>query len=295
MSTLASDVLTAPMPTRPLRGLDWEASLLTLGGVKWDSVIPESEAITLIHRALELGINTFDTAANYAGGESERRLGKALEGHRQNVFVCTKTSKRDEDGARRDIENSLKSLRTDVIDLLYLHSLEDENDLKRALDPEGVLKVVDEFSRAGHIRNVGVSGHWYKHHMVEAIRAYPFKAVLLPIGLFNEAYGYSYPKEVIPEARRLDRAVLGMKVLAAGRAKHVKDITPYVRFAIHQDVDSAVIGCDSVAQLEQLVAIIKSRPAPLPEAEAEALHEEARAVTQSFDHLEFSWVSHYKR
>ncbi|MEQ9461211.1 MAG: aldo/keto reductase [Phycisphaeraceae bacterium] len=289
------DTLTAPMPTRQLRGLDWQASLLTLGGVKWDSVITETQAIELIHRAIELGVNTFDTASNYAKGESERRLGKALLGHRDNVFIATKSSKRDYDGARRDIEQSLNSLQTDTIDLFFIHSLEDDNDLKKALDPQGVLKAIDEFKAAGHIRNVGVSGHWFKHNMIHAINDYPFQAVLLPIGLFNEAYNYSFPAEVIPVARNKDLAVLGMKVLAAGRAKHVADITPYIRFAINQDVDTAVIGADSIQQLEQTIRIIKSKPVPLPPEETKALFDEARQVTQSFDPGEFSWVSHYKQ
>jgi len=86
---------------------------------------------------------------------------------------------------------------------------------------------------------------------------------------------------------------MGMKVLGAGRAKHAADITPYLRFSFNQDIDTAVIGCDSVAQLEQNLRILKSRPAPLPVPEAKALFGEAHAITQEWEPLEFSWVQHY--
>ncbi len=287
------DTLHATMPKRELRGLDWNASLLTLGGVKWDTQIPETEAVELVHRAIELGVNTFDTAAGYGGGQSERRLGLALKGHRDNVFICTKSYKRDYDGARKDIEQSLKSLQTDRIDLFYIHGIEDDQDTANALKPDGVLKAIEEFRDAGHIKHVGVSGHCFKHNHIKAMDAYPFEAILIPVGIFNEAYGYSYHKQIIPAARKKNLAVLGMKVMGAGRAKHTADITPYLRFSINQDIDSAVIGCDSLTQLEQLVRIIKAQPPALPNAEVEALFNEAKSVTQEWDPGEFDWVKHY--
>jgi aryl-alcohol dehydrogenase-like predicted oxidoreductase len=296
MSTLTptdQDTLLAPMPTRELRGLGWNASLLTLGGVKWDSQIPEADAIELLHRALELGVNTFDTAAVYNAGESERRLGKALEGQRDSVWINTKVTNRGYNDAKRDIENSLKHLRTDRIDLMFVHSIEDDADVAKVLGPDSSLRAIEEFREAGHIRHVGVSGHWFKHNMARIIDEYPFEAVLLPAGLFNEAYGYSYLTEVVPAARAKGLCVMGMKILGAGRAKHAADVTPYLRYAIHQDIDTAVIGCDSIAQLEQTVRIVKSRPAALPQAEAESLFDEAKRVTQTWDAGEFNWVSHY--
>lgn len=287
------DTLYAPMPKRALRGLDWQASVLTLGGVKWDTQIPEGEAIELIHRALELGVNTFDTAAAYADGESERRLGKALEGRRADVWINTKTTHRDYDGTRRDMDRSLKHLRTDRIDLMYVHGIEDDADCAKVLRPDGVLKAMAEYRDAGHIRHIGVSGHWYKQNMIRAIEAYPFEAVLMPVGIFNEAYGYSYLKEVVPVAREKGIAVMGMKVMGAGRAKHAADVTPYLQFSINQDIDTAVIGCDSLAQLENNVRIVKAQPPALPATETEALFREARDVTQAWDAGEFNWVQHY--
>lgn len=281
------------MPTRELGNTGWKASVLTVGGVKWDTLLPEDEAVGLIHRAIELGVNTFDTAAGYGDGQSEERLGLALQGHRDKVFVSTKTGQRSYDKAKADIEQSLRRLRTDYIDLYFVHSIEGDDDTANVLAGDGVLKALNEFREAGHIKHIGVSGHWFKHNMARAIESVDLDAVLMPVGLFNEAYGYSYVKEVIPVARKHGVAVMGMKVMGAGRAKHAADVTPYMRFAVNQDIDTAVIGCESIEQLEQNVRIIKSNPAPLSRAEAEALFDEAKSITQEWEPLEFEWVKHY--
>lgn len=291
------DTLLDPMPRRKLGSTGWEASLLTIGGVKWDVLVSEGEAIELLHRAIELGVNTFDTAANYGRGASETRLGKALEGRRDRVWINTKTTCRDYDGAKAELERSLERLRTDVIDLYFMHQVGGREDLARACDPDGVLKVIDEYKRAGHIRFAGVSGHHHKEHMLRMIEAADLDAVLLPAGVFNEAYNYSYVREVVPAARRSGMAVLGMKVFAAGRVKHVASIEPYLRFSIHQDIDTAVIGCDSIAQLEQTVRIVKAMPEALTVEDVEALKPEALEVTrpEKWDAHEFNWVEFYKK
>jgi len=283
------------MPTRGLRGLGHHASLLTLGGVKWDSQIPEADAIDLIHRAIELGVNTFDTAPIYGKGKSETRLGKALAGQRDRFWITTKTTQRGYDDAKRDIEGSLERLQTDTIDLLLVHGVDNDDDASKILDPRGVLKVIAQFRDAGHIKHVGVSGHHYKHNMTRVIEAYDFEAVLLPAGIFNEACGYSYLKGVVPVARRLGLAVMGMKIMGAGRAKHTADPPLYLRYALGQDIDTAVVGCESIAQLEYNVAVVKSQAGPPEDAEVEALFPEARAATGAWDAGGFNWVAHYKR
>lgn len=287
------DPLLAPMPRRKLGRTGWEASLLTLGGVKWDTRLTEAEAIALVHRAIELGVNTFDTAAAYSNGQSERRLGKALAGRRDEVWIDTKTGKRDAGEARRQIDESLDHLATDRIDLLFVHALDDDEDCRRVLAPNSVLKTIEEYQRAGHVRFVGVSGHWYKHNMKRILEAYPFDAALMPAGLANVAYDYDFMSEVAPVARARGAAVMGMKVFAAGRVQHAASVEPYLRYSLNQPIDTAVIGCDSIAQLEQTVRIVKQQPPPLSPVEQANLLPEAIAITQSFDKGEFSWVQHY--
>ncbi len=289
------DALTVEMPKRELGKMGWQASLLTLGGVKWDTRISETEAVELIHRALELGVNTFDTAAGYGGGQSEERLGLALEGQRDRVWVETKTGDRDYDGAKRSVETSLKRLRTDRIDLLFVHGVDNDNDCEKALSPDGVLKALEEYRAAGNIRYIGVSGHWYKQNMKRFVEAYPVDAALFPAGYFNIAYDYSYLDDVLPAIRKRGAAALGMKIFAAGRVGHAVSIEPYLRYSVNLPIDTLVIGCDSIQQLEEMVSVIKREPDPLSEAEMDALKPEAIHVTQEFESGEFNWVSHYKK
>jgi uncharacterized protein len=298
MSLIADDAeivdpIHDALPQRRLGPFDWNASVLTLGGVKWDTQCSDVEAVELIHRAFELGVNTFDTAHAYGEGESERKLGLGLEGLRDRVWLNTKTGDRTYDGAMREMEVSLKRLRTDRVDLMFVHSLDNQEQFDQILAPNSVLKAMEELRDAGIIRHIGVSGHWVKHVMARIIQEYPFEAVLFPVGLFNQAYGYSFLEEVLPVARERNMAVLGMKVYGVGRVKHARSVEPYLRYSLTQPIDTAVIGCDSIVQLEETVGLIRQGLEPLSQQEQEALYSECREITRSFDDGEFNWVSHY--
>jgi aryl-alcohol dehydrogenase-like predicted oxidoreductase len=290
----ATEIIPQTLEQRKLGPFDWNASVLTLGGVKWDTLCSDAEAAALVHRAYELGVNTFDTAHAYGAGESERKLGLALEGIRDKVWVNTKTGDRTYDGAMREMELSLKRLRTDRVDLMFVHSVDDQDNADRILAPNSVLKAMEVLRDAGHIRHIGVSGHWVKHVMSRIIQEYPFEAVLFPVGLFNRAYGYSFLEEVLPVARERNMAVLGMKVYGAGRVKKARSVEPYLRYSLSQPIDTAVIGCDSISQLEETVGLIRGGLEPLSDEEQRALFAECRDVTQHFDEGEFDWTSHYK-
>src|SRR5687768_1465216 len=193
-----TDILTAPMPTRQLGPFDWRASVITMGGVKWDTQLSDEDVVALMHRALELGVNTFDTAHGYGDGESERKLGIALDGIRDRVWLNTKTMDRTYEGAMRQMEISLKRLRTDAVDLMFVHSVDNEDDYRQIMAPNSVLKAMEEMRDGGHVRHIGVSGHWVKEVMARLIQEYPFEAVLFPVGLFNRAYAYSFVDTVLP-------------------------------------------------------------------------------------------------
>lgn len=287
------DLLSGPMPTRPLGGFGWNSSIITMGGVKWDTQRTAEEAVDLVHRAIELGINTFDTAHAYGNGESERKLGLALEGIRRKVWVNTKIMDRTYDGAMRQIETSLRRLKTDYVDLMFVHSVDHEEDYRQIMSPNSVLRALEECRDAGQIRHIGVSGHWVKHIQARLIQEYPFEAVLFPAGFFNIAYGYSFVDEVLPIARSRGMAVLGMKVLAAGRVKLAKSVEPYLRYSLTSPIDTAVIGVDSIDQLETMVRVAKSDIEPLSESERRELLAEAIDVTQQWDDGEFNWVKGY--
>ena len=285
--------VSSQLPKRALGKTGWNATVITLGGVKWDTQVPEDEAIAIIRRAIELGINTVDTAHGYGGGQSETRLGLALEGLRDRVFLSTKTWQRGYDEAMREMELSLKRLKVEHVDLIVVHSLDSEDEYRQIMSRPSVLDAMEKLRDEGLVRNIGVSGHWVKHVLQRIIMEYPFDAVICPAGLFNVAYNYTFHDTVMATARERGMAILGMKVYGAGRVKHARSIEPYLRYSLHQPVDTLIVGADSVAQIEETVRIASSNPPPLTPEELAGLLPEAIEVTQEFGDGEFRWISHY--
>lgn len=285
--------LNAPMPTRQLGRIPWQASRFAIGGVKYDTQLEQDDVNALVHRALDLGVNVVDTAFAYGGGASETKLGIALEGRRQEVFLCSKTIDRSYDGAMFQMETSFQRLKTDVIDLMYLHGIDDEDEYQRSTAPEGSLRAITELRDAGRIRHIGLSGHWVRHIIKRLVLEFPFDAILVPVGIFNHAYDYRFVDTVVPVARERGMAVLGMKVFGAGRARHAASIEPYLRYSLNQDADSLVIGVDSIQDVEQIVGIVKSGPPALSDEELAATTAEALAISQEWGPGEFPWVHHY--
>ena len=289
------DLVSDPMPTRPLGNFGWNASVLTLGGVKWDVLNDDAGAVAVVHKAMDLGVNTFDTAHIYGNGESERKLGLAMQGVRDRYWINSKVIDRTYDGAMRQMEISLKRLQTDWVDLMFVHSVDNEEQYHEIMAPNSVLKAVEEMKAAGHIRHIGVSGHWVKDVQARLLQEYPFEAVLFPAGVFNLAYKYNFLETIVPIARHRNMAVLGMKIYGAGRIKRAQSLEPYLRYSLHQNVDTLVIGMDTPAHVEATVQVIKSLPPALTEAEIADLLPEAVAITQEWDEHEFGWVQGYTK
>lgn len=290
---MSKSFLEAPMPTRPMGRMNWQASRFALGGVKYDTQLEQDDVNALVNRTLDLGVNVVDTAFAYGGGASETKLGIALEGRRKEVFLCSKTIDRSYDGAMFQMETSFQRLKTDVIDLMYLHGIDNEDEYQRSTATEGSLKAIAELRDAGRIRHIGLSGHWVRHIIKRLVQEYPFDAILVPVGVFNHAYDYRFVDTVVPTARERGMAIMGMKVLGAGRARHAASIEPYLRYSLGQDVDSLVIGVDSIRDVEQIVEIVKSGPAPLTDEELAPIAQEALAISQEWGQGEFPWVHHY--
>lgn len=274
------------IPRRPLGQTGWQASLLGLGGVCYNFLDDEAAA-AVVHRALELGINVIDTAHSY--NDSERKIGLALQGRRQEVFLNTKSGSRTYDGLKAEFEESLRRLRTDWVDLLFVHGIHDEADLRQILQPGGILKAMEEYRAAGHVRFIGLSGHNDCEAMRQALLEYDFDAVLFPVGAFNRAR-YSFEEAILPLVQEKGLAALGMKVAGSGRFKKVADIVPYFRYSLNLPVDVVVVGVDNIAQLEQNVAAVCGDLPPLGPAEEQALLQEAWDLTRRFEEGEWCWL-----
>ena len=175
----------------------------------------EDDAKRMVDTARERGINYFDVAPGY--GNAEARLGPALEPHRKDVFLACKTLERFEDGAHKDLQNSLERLRTNSLDLYQLHAIETDEDVDRILGPGGVLKYLDDLKSNGTIRFTGFSAH----NELAAIRlldAYNFDSVLFPINWVTW-YGGGIGQEISRVTQSRGTSLLALKALALRRWK----------------------------------------------------------------------------
>lgn len=238
-------------------GLGGEGVLRTYGR--------EREAREVIDRALELGVNYFESARAYSG--SEAYYGLALGERRQGIFLTSKSHDRTAAGARRHLETTLANMRTEWLDLWQVHDVRSEEDLQAIFGPGGAIEAFDRAKRDGLVRFVGVTGHQDPAILRKAFELYDFDTVLLPVNPAEPAH-LSFIDSVIPEARRRDMGIIGMKVLCRGLGLKVPGCgseLPWIRYALAQAVSTIVVGCDTPEQVARNVAAAMTKPMPADE------------------------------
>ncbi|MBI2885693.1 MAG: aldo/keto reductase [Chloroflexi bacterium] len=261
------------MEQRPLGSTGIRVPVLALGcGRLSITAMEEQEALTLLQRALELGVTYWDTATSYGQGESERRIGRVLAARRGDVFLATKIDARSQDAAAQELEESLNRLGVDHVDLLQLHGVNDNATLERVLAPQGALRALEAARHAGKVRYIGITGHQSPAVLARALESYAFDTVLMPVGSMDHLYGDFLPV-VGPAAARTGAAILGMKVFGHGAYQGPSGLA--LRHALQQPVAAAVVGMSSVAQLEENVRIAEAFT-PLSPAEQAELAAAAR-------------------
>ncbi|MGF1499503.1 MAG: aldo/keto reductase [Elainellaceae cyanobacterium] len=251
----------------------------------------EEEAIAIIERALELGVRYFDTAASY--GPSEERLGQVLPSHRADVFLASKTGRRDRDAAWRDLERSLQRLQTDYLDLWQFHALTYDWDLDTILDEQqGAIKAAEEARQQGLIRFVGITGHHNPAILAAGLRRYPFDAVLAPVNAADKHTPTPFITNLLPVAQETNTGVIAMKVPAYGRlidTGAVDGMRQAMGYALSQPgVHCCIIAAETVAQLEHNVSIAQTFQ-PLAPAELAAIEQQTAADWQNFSFFR-SWA-----
>jgi len=208
------------LPKRKLGKTGVEVTMLGVGGyhIGWTT---EKDAEEVIEKAIAGGIRFFDTAYSYGDGESEKRYGKFLiPRYRDEIFLMTKSTARDYDRARTELEESLRRLNTDQIDLWQLHALVSPEDTDTRIE-NGVLRLAEEALNEGKVKFVGFTGHSspYAHiRMLEqAGDSGLFSAVQMPVNVVDAASEHSFVQKVIPKSMEYDVGLLAMKTLADGR------------------------------------------------------------------------------
>jgi predicted aldo/keto reductase-like oxidoreductase len=211
------------------------------------------EAYTLINKAIDLGINYFESARAYAG--SELYYGKALKERRKDIFLTSKSHARNKSGALLHLQETLKNMETDYLDLWQVHDVRTEEELNGLFGPGGAIEAFIEAKDKGIARLVGVTGHHNPLITKKCIEIFNFDTVLIPVNPAEPQYR-NFIDEVIPLANKKEMGIIGMKVYIRGFVSGLplfKTMEPFFRFALSQPISTAVIGCDDIQQLEENV------------------------------------------
>ncbi len=208
-NTLGATIGLAPLSRRPLGKTGEELSIIGFAGVAVRGV-EQSFANDLVAEAYDRGINYFDVAPTY--GNAQERLGPALEPYRQRVFLACKTDKRDKEGSAAHLEESLRLLRTDHLDLYQFHALTKLDELEKVLGPSGAMETFSAARRAGKIRFIGFSAHSVETALA-ALDRFDFDSILFPINfvLFSQA---NFGPQVLARAQEKGVGILALKAMA---------------------------------------------------------------------------------
>src|SRR5438105_4977447 len=265
------------MRYRPLGRTGEEVSVLGLGGHHIGRQKDEKDSIQIIRTAIDAGINFMDNCWDYHNGGSEIRMGKALkDGYRQRVFLMTKIDGRTKEEAAKQIDQSLKRLQTDVIDLLQHHEVIRLEDPDRIFAEGGAQEAVIQAKKAGKIRFIGFTGHkdpFVHLRMLEvaAHHNFRFDTVQMPLNAMD-AHFRSFGRNVLPGLVREGIGILGMKPMGDGLILKSKTVTPLecLHYAMSLPTSTVITGIDSLDILEQDLEAVKTFR-PLSEVHMSAL------------------------
>ncbi|WP_146645981.1 aldo/keto reductase [Labilithrix luteola] len=248
------------MPMRPLGSTGAMVSLVGLGGFHIGLPKEEDEGIRLIRTALDHGINFLDNCWDYNGGRSEERMGKALEGgYRDRAFLMTKLDGRTREAAQAQLEQSLKRLRTDRIDLVQIHEVIRMTDPARVFAPGGAIEALVQAKQAGKLRFIGFTGHKVPEIHLAMLKTadehgFRFDAVQMPLNVMDAHYK-SFEKKVLPVLLEKKMGVLGMKALGSGilLESHTVSAVECLHYAMNLPTSTVITGCETMGVLQQAI------------------------------------------
>ncbi|MDP2998342.1 MAG: aldo/keto reductase [Bryobacterales bacterium] len=279
-AALAADLrllAEAPMPMATLGKSGLKVSRFCVGGYHM-AVKGDEMGVRIIHRAMDLGVNFFDCAWLYHDGRSDSVYGKALgDGHRQKVLVMSKAHHRTRDGAMKQLEDTLGRMKTDYLDLWQCHQVTEQKEVDQILGPAGALEAFVKAKQQGKVRHIGFTGHAdpaVHQRMLDSFDGW--ETVQHPVNLIDPHY-LSFINSVMPNVRKKGLGLLAMKsngMGAIGKAS-IAPIAECLRFAWSHDVDVVVSGVETVEQLEQNVAVLKTLK-PMSKREIAAVLERTR-------------------
>ncbi len=250
------------LPTRALGRTGVRVPIICLGGWHIGAVKDQSEGIKIMHAAIDEGLTFFDNAWDYHDGGSETVMGKALTGGKRNkVFLMTKNCARDAAGTRQHLEDSLRRLQTDHLDLWQFHEINYDNDPDWIVE-KGALAEALKAQKEGKVRFLGFTGHKSPHIHLLMLDKHRWDTAQMPINVCDWHYR-SFIRQVLPKAADRGIGVIGMKSLGGGQPGRF--VTAKVctaeearLFALSQNIASLVVGIDSMEILKQDLAIARN-------------------------------------
>jgi aryl-alcohol dehydrogenase-like predicted oxidoreductase len=271
------------MPTRNLGKTGYKVGVFSLGGqAALERANNFDIAVPIIDRALDLGVNYIDTSSIYGGPArwSEQYVGQVMKRRRNEAFLATKTKERTRDGSMRMIEKSLQLLNTDHVDLWQLHDIGTATDVNEVFAKGGAMEALIDMHEQKVVRFLGITGHYRPDALMDCIHRYPFDCILMAINA-ADPHHYSFADGLLPLAVEKQMGIIGMKVPARGRLlaswtpppleqqKHSWEgmviatspgplkMREAVYYTLSQPVSTIIIGCDSIAQLEENVQLAR--------------------------------------
>lgn len=278
------------MPTRVLGKTGVSIPLIVVGGgSRFCTVADPDESVAILNYAVDHGFYYLDTAHDYAyqGVISEERYGLVLKDRRDEIFLATKVQKRTYDEAMKDIEESLRRLKTDRLDLLQIHNTQMLDDVEKIGSKDGVLKALHKMKEEKVTRFIGYSGHLSAESMAAMAERYDFDTMLIALNHYEERKG-DFEKQAIPRAAGRGMGILVMKVIRPRET--VQGVNPerLIRYALSlPHVHAAVIGTDSLDVLKKNIQLVRNFE---PMAQ-EALEEMRSVLSPFFAGTRLPWMS----
>ena len=276
------------MPTRNLGKTGYRVGIFSLGGqATIEQPNKEEEAVAIVNRAIDLGVNYIDTAAAYGGPDqwSQKYIGKVMKTRRNEVFLTSKTHLRTYDESMRLLEGSLKQLNTDHLDLWQLHNVRATEELDKIFAKDGAIHALEKARADKVVRFLGITGHADPHVLADGLKRYKFDTILMAVNAADRHY-LSFIENLLPLALEQQLGIIGMKIPARGRMLAAWTPPPLdqqprfergatrpgtltmkeaLEYVLSLPVSTVIVGCSNVAQVEENVAVAKAFT-PLPEA-----------------------------
>ena len=242
------------IPRRNLGRTGLKVSIIGLGG--WHIGIQKDpmESVRLIQTAIDGGMSFLDNSWDYNDGQSEIRMGKAIKGRRDQVVLMTKFNARDKKGALRELDESLRRLDTDYIDIWQFHSIERAEDPDWVFSPNGAIEAAAIAKKQGKVRFIGFTGHKNPEFHLEMLnKDYPWDTIQMPLNILDVHFR-SFQKLVLPLAVKRKLGIIGMKPMAFKAALEVASAPECLRYAMSLPVSVTITGCETMERIEQALA-----------------------------------------